>query len=137
MDETTSGSLAGGCLCGAVRYGVSAPPLNVRICHCRLCQKATGQPFFARAIFPRDAVTIQGETQAFKSSEDLERRFCATCGTSLFAGRISAPERMAVTLATLDDPSALAPDAQFWTSSRIAWVEDLGSIAAFEEWPPA
>ena len=137
MTDQPATPRTGGCLCGAVRYTVTAPPLNVRICHCRLCQQATGQPFFARAIFPRDAVAIEGDTRAFRSSPDLERRFCATCGTSLFAGRLSAPQRMAVTLASLDDPQALPPDAQFWTSSRIAWVADLGSIPDFEAWPPA
>ena len=128
--------LSGGCLCGAVRYQLTGEPINVRLCHCRLCQKATGQAFFARALFPRDQVQIEGETAGFRSSEDLERRFCPKCGTGVFAGRISTPERISVTLASLDEPDALKPEAQIWTSRRIGWVESLGGITEFDEFPP-
>ena len=129
-------TLSGGCLCGAVRYTVSGAPINVRVCHCRLCQKASGQPFFARALYPRDQVEIEGETAGFRSSADLERRFCPRCGTGLFAARVSAPDRFAVTLATLDDPGALEPEVQIWTSRRIGWVERLDEVPAFPEFPP-
>jgi hypothetical protein len=35
-------ALTGGCLCGAIRYTVSVPITELRMCHCRDCQKSTG-----------------------------------------------------------------------------------------------
>jgi hypothetical protein len=37
--------LTGGCQCGAIRFALSAPPKKVSVCHCRMCQKASGAPF--------------------------------------------------------------------------------------------
>ena len=42
-----SENLTGGCQCGAVRYEMTAPPQCASICHCRMCQRASGQPFMA------------------------------------------------------------------------------------------
>ena len=58
MDPTQSH--AGGCLCGQVRYVARGAPLNVRICHCGLCRKASGALMFGRAVFPREAVERRG-----------------------------------------------------------------------------
>ena len=47
MAIDAAAGLAGGCQCGAVRYRLIAEPTGVNICHCRMCQKASGGPFMA------------------------------------------------------------------------------------------
>ena len=77
----------GGCLCGAVRFTAEGEPVNVRICHCRNCQKAMGAPYYARALFPQDALTVEGETARYPTSDRVDRVFCPRCGTRLFSWR--------------------------------------------------
>ena len=112
----------GGCLCGQVRWAAGAEPLNVRVCHCRLCQTATGAPFFARALFPREAFSRKGETTGWRSSPRLQRMSCARCGTPMFAEPNDLPPRISVSLATCDDRHALKPTAHIWVSEKLDWL---------------
>ncbi|MBS0334583.1 MAG: GFA family protein [Proteobacteria bacterium] len=111
----------GGCQCGAVRWRATAEPRNVRLCHCRNCQRATGGPYFARILFPAEAVERSGETTAWASSRRLVQRACASCGTPVFAEPQDAPY-LAVSLTTLDDPAALSPASHIWVSEKLPWV---------------
>ncbi|HBP31766.1 MAG: GFA family protein [Advenella sp.] len=42
-------------LCGACSNQSEAPPLNIRTCHCRRCQKATGSAFYSRVMVLLDS----------------------------------------------------------------------------------
>ena len=111
----------GGCLCGAVRFKAVGEPVNVRICHCRNCQKAMGSPFYARALFDQKALAIEGETASYASSERLDRVFCPRCGTRLFSRRKDGT-MAGVALAVFDDRHAFAPTEHIWVSEKMAWV---------------
>jgi hypothetical protein len=112
----------GGCLCGQVRWRATAPPLNVRVCHCRLCQQATGGPFYARAMFAADAFSRTGEVTSWATSPRILRHSCARCGAPLFATPNDPPARVAVAITTCDDRDALVPDVHIWVSEKVAWV---------------
>jgi hypothetical protein len=112
---------AGGCLCGQVRWRAMGEPENVRLCHCRNCQRATGGPYFARILFPTEAVERSGETTAWASSHRLVRQSCVRCGTPVFAEPLDAPY-LAVSLTTLDDPAVLRPGSHIWVSEKLDWV---------------
>ena len=125
----------GGCLCGAVRFACAGAPLNVRVCHCRICQKAMGSPYFARALFSHDALTITGETASYSSSSELNRMFCPHCGTRLFSWRTSRPV-VGVALAAFDDRNAFAPTEHIWVSEKIDWVRIDDGLPQYQETVP-
>ncbi len=118
----TTPSLTGGCLCGRVRYRTHGEPVNIRACHCLNCQKFTGAPFFARVMFLRGQIAIDGETRAFPSSEGVLRHSCPTCGSPLFSER-PAVDQMAVSFGTLDDHALVAPTEHIWTSRQHPWLK--------------
>jgi hypothetical protein len=126
----------GGCLCGAVRFRCEGEPINVRTCHCRNCQKAMGSPFFARALFPQTALSVEGETDRYPSSPTRERVFCKTCGTRLFAWRTDGTAA-GVALATFDDRNAFAPTEHIWVSEKMDWVKLDDGLPQYPGMPPA
>jgi len=105
---------AGGCLCGAVRIETTGAPYRTGLCHCLDCRKHHGALFYAAAIFPEDAVTITGETRAYRG-----RHFCPTCGGSVFA---RFGDEIEVTLGSLDAPDQFVPTYENWTIRREAWL---------------
>src|ERR1035437_8783518 len=111
----------GGCLCGAGRFKAEGEPINVRICHCRNCQKAMGSPFYARALFDQKALTVSGDTASYASSETLDRVFCRACGTRLFSWR-SNGSAAGVALAVFDDRNAFAPTEHILGAEEMEWV---------------
>ena len=127
MSET----LTGGCQCGAIRFRVSAPPRHASICHCRMCQKATGGLFGPYASFSAVALTwTRGRRKTFRSSDAIARGFCGDCGTPLtFEAASGAGEHIALTIGAFDDPSSLRPQRQIMTADRIPWVAELARRA--------
>jgi len=119
--------LTGGCQCGAVRYELTEPPIRACICHCRMCQKASGQPFMAFAIVKRqDLRWTRGASSVFRSSNMAERGFCNACGTPL-TYKFHA-EEIAVMTGSLDDPTAAPPTVQYGVESMIGWCVTIGDL---------
>ena len=133
-----SGTLSGGCRCGAVRYEVRAVVRN-SICHCRDCQRSSGAPMVEWMLADESALSVQGEPATFESSPGTVRSFCATCGTGLFyRNRAVFPGQVDVQTATLDDPGqAPPPTAQVQSVEQRVWVANLGAIQAFQRYPDA
>ena len=104
----------GGCQCGKVRIEASGGPYRVGICHCLNCRKHHGALFYAAAVFPEDAVTVEGETRDYKG-----RHFCPSCGSSVFA---RSEDEVEVHLGSLDSPDQLTPTYESWTIRRDSWL---------------
>ncbi len=115
----------GGCLCGAVRYQISGPPLRGTICHCHICRRISGAPFLAWAIVASEQHSLtSGEPTSFRSSQRVMRQFCRTCGSPIsfqFDDAIS-DKIFGVTVGSLDRPEAFPPTRHNWTSRQIPWV---------------
>jgi hypothetical protein len=128
-------SLEGGCLCGAIRYQISAGPRSADYCHCRMCRRAAGAPVVARLTVANDFFRwIRGEPAVYHSSPDAERYFCRECGTQLALR--DEPDFLDVTLASLDDPEAVRPTYHIWTASRIGWFDIADDLPRYPKRMP-
>jgi hypothetical protein len=109
MDQYT-----GGCLCGDVRVVARSRPYRVGLCHCLDCRKHHGALFGAFAIFPQDAVTIDGDVRDYGG-----RCFCPRCGSSVLA---RSGDEIEVHLGALDAPDQLMPTYESWIVRRESWL---------------
>ena len=91
----------GGCLCGDVRIVATGAPYRVGLCHCLDCRKHHGALFHASAIFPEDAVTVEGAT-----TEYAGRHFCPRCGSSVLS---RSGNEVEVSLGALDMTDQFVP----------------------------
>ena len=119
-------SITGGCLCGAVRYTVSAQPIMSRMCFCRVCQYFACGNAAVNAAFPSAAFTVSGTMKDFVSTADsgteMHRRFCPACGVHLTTAAATRPEIVMVRVGSLDDPGIVTPTAAIWMDSAPDWA---------------
>jgi hypothetical protein len=121
MTETVDG----GCQCGRVRYQVAIEDDAAYLCHCRMCQRATGGVSIAFKSVRRDAVTWAREPDRYRSSPIAFRGFCQACGTPLtFEFADEESETLDLTVGSFDDPYRFRPTHHFAIESRHdAWLD--------------
>ena len=118
--------VSGGCACGRIRYRVRIDNDEAYLCHCRMCQRATGGVSIAFKNVKKADVDWEREPDWFQSSPFAQRPFCRECGTSLgFAFPDS--ENIDLTIGSLDDPSRYRPKHHFGAESlHRAWLNTEG-----------
>jgi hypothetical protein len=129
-------SYGGRCYCGKVRFEASGPVRNLCICHCESCRRAAGAAFVAWGTVNTDQFRIlSGDTSVVRTSTDVERTFCANCGSSLTYRHVLRPGDMDFTLVSLDDPSALTPRMHIWAQDKLPWIKLSDGLPQFETVP--
>lgn len=117
--------VTGGCQCGALRYRATAVMDNAHLCHCRMCQKAVGNLFAALVAAPKDAFKwTRGTPAIWQSSAQVERGFCADCGTPLFYNDVSS-DRIGLAIGSLDKPADFPPVTHDGIEGRMPWFNQL------------
>ena len=122
-----AGSMSGGCQCGRVRYTAQVADDEAYLCHCRMCQRATGSVSIAFKNVKQDEIEWSQEPDWFDSSPIAVRPYCRECGTSLGFKFRDGSENMDLTVASFDDPSPYLPKHHFGTESmHRAWLNTEG-----------
>ena len=137
MDATR---IAGGCLCGAVRYTSEAEPVVSLVCHCPHCQKQTSSAFSILVAVPMGTLRLEGrDLAAFEdvgeSGQPVTRRFCPECGSPIVSHVSATPDLEWIKAGTLDDPSWFKPQMQIGCGSAQPWGSFDASFPRFEKNP--
>jgi len=125
----------GSCRCGAIAYRVNGALLNVVNCHCHFCRSHTGAAFATYAVIKHSALEIEQKEQtlAIFAEGEAHKHFCARCGTPIFNLNPRYPGACMLYFGTLADAATLAPKANVWCESQLAWLDRMGELPAFPQ----
>jgi hypothetical protein len=117
-------TLHGSCLCGGVRFELTAEPDTLRYCHCESCKKLSGSGATVNARVPSTAIRIlEGEDllQSFQPAEGSSKTFCLACGSNLFGGGWPESPTASVRATAIDDAFDARPSVHMFVGSLAAW----------------
>lgn len=117
--------LTGGCLCGGVRWELSAPPVSAAYCHCTRCQRRSGTAASAQArVAPGTLQIVQGEDlvrEWVPPDDGWPKCFCSTCGSALWSRSREEPRVYSIRLGTFDDDPGVRPSYHQYVASAAPW----------------
>ena len=120
-------TMTGGCACGRVRFTARVESDEAYLCHCRMCQRASGNVSLALKTLEQADVSWSSNPDWYRSSPIAERPFCSACGTSLGFRYKQDTTKMDLTVASFDDPSHFRPGYHFGAESmHEAWLDTSG-----------
>ncbi len=121
----------GGCLCKSVRYRLRGSPKQGSDCHCEDCRRASGAAYVTWCTMPSDGIDVlSGAVRRILHAGRL-RSFASCCGTPLFIQDDPTSLWIDVTVASLDKPEFLQPNAAIWTDDKLPWVQLDPTLRAY------
>jgi len=123
------------CLCGAVKWEITAEPFNAFNCHCKMCRKAHGTAFATYWFVNQDHFNWRSETTTIKhyrSSHLLKRSFCGDCG-SVVPYPSEQGDHMLVPGGGHDDGKR--SDCHVFAAHSAPWHDITGDVPQHEDYP--
>jgi hypothetical protein len=118
--------LTGGCMCGAVRFELSAPLRGAAYCHCTRCQRRTGtSPSVSGLTQPGSLALTHGRdvVRSYRPGGDgWLKSFCPQCGSQLFATSPENPDLVAVRLGAIDQDPGVRPGVHQFVDYAPPWA---------------
>jgi hypothetical protein len=116
--------LTGGCLCGAVRFELTEPPVSAGYCHCTRCQRRTGTAAAASArVAPGSFRLLQGEEAlgAWRPDDGFAKVFCRECGSALWSEDAADPEVKGIRMGAFDRDPGVRPAWRAYVDFAAPW----------------
>jgi hypothetical protein len=128
----------GGCLCGAVRFGLKEKLAPVGFCHCSKCRRVSGVGSNAVLNVRRDRfewVSGEDNIRVYATPEGWKSLFCRTCGCPV-PHILSDGLRVLVPAGALDGDPDLAHAGHIFVGSKARWDVIGDDAPQFDEWAP-
>src|SRR5580658_11025913 len=105
MATVTRSEITGRCFCGTVTFSAGPALYAATLCHCASCRRASGAHAVGWVtVAAAQFEFMRGEPRVYRSSRDVTRTFCGTCGSPLTYQHGHRPGEIDITIGTLDAP---------------------------------
>ncbi len=123
-DADAARRLAGGCLCGGIRFVVGGPVRDVYDCHCERCRRFSGHHVAATAA-DVGQIDLTGEDllRWYSPDPSVAYGFCSRCGSSLFWKADELGGHRSIMAGALDQPTGLRTTDAWWTAEAGDYFE--------------
>jgi hypothetical protein len=118
--------IRGSCLCGGVRFEVTAPFRRANYCHCSRCRKHSGSNALAQGRVPGEGFRLLDGAElvtVFRPQGGMVKAFCRVCGSSLFGGTWPDGPEVSIRLGALDGDPGIRPQYRSFVGSKAPWDE--------------
>jgi hypothetical protein len=123
------------CLCGNIEIEARGNPNYAEYCHCIMCQKSSGSSFMVWVVFDKENVSVtKGVISKFQSSPELQRGFCANCGSNV---SIHTEECFDLPIGALENPDAIEINQHIWAKRALKHVSLDDDLPKFDEGAPS
>ncbi len=130
--------MKGSCLCEAVKFEISGALGPVYNCHCSKCRRWHGAVFRTRASINRNQfhwVSGSENLSSYKSSDEVTKFFCKTCGSPLMSTYENRPDVLGIPLGGIEGISNLMIEAHIFVASKASWHNITDAVPQFDSWP--
>lgn len=116
--------IEGGCLCGTVRFGLTALPQHAGYCHCTRCQRRTGTGASVSAPVDPSSFRLLAGAEAVSGwlppDGGAEKCFCSACGGHVFSRRPDGTS-IGIRLGAFDHDPGVRPSFRQYVAYAVAW----------------
>ncbi|MDX6679545.1 MAG: hypothetical protein QOE31_3597 [Solirubrobacteraceae bacterium] len=134
-------SLSGRCLCGAVRFKLTAAPIVAGYCHCTRCQRRTGCASSPQVRVDGGALEIVAGAQLLTwwrhPDGGFEKGFCAGCGGHLFSRNPDDHTQHTIRMSAFEADPGVRPSYRAFVAYAAPWepIPDDGLPRYDERFP--
>ena len=121
----------GQCHCGDVKCETDLEPMLSYNCNCNSCRRISGS-IGMRGLYALEEITFTGKTSEYVykggSGGNIYYHSCPKCNTGVYATFDYMEGVMGVPMGVFDHASEFSPKLEIWTSTKLNWLKDDGSI---------
>jgi hypothetical protein len=126
----------GRCECGRIRYEVDSGITEFSHCHCSQCRRLHGAAYATFGAVARDKfrfISGENDLKVYASSDEINRVFCAECGSNILADATSEPDVLYMCMGAVDGNPPCPPGFHAFVGSKAAWHEITDDLPQYDE----